>query len=321
MTNRRSLSVHRNEAGPDSLVEVTCRTLHGRFLLRPSRDLNEIILGILGRAARRYRVRLCAFVYLSNHCHLLLRPADARQLARFMGFVNGNLAKEAGRLHRWRERIWGRRYTAIVVSHEEPAQLARLRYVLEQETKEGLVRRPQDWPGAHSIQALLDGRPMRGIWFDRTREYEARRCGQQPGKYEFAEEEILELSPLPAWEALDPEARREAVRSLIREIVREARKAQKSSGRAPLGVRRILNQDPHDRPERLQRSPAPRFHAQAWRVRKSLELAYHEFRLCFRQAAEDLRRGRPGVEFPEGCFPPPLPFARGRPLASPHLTL
>ena len=86
----------------DALVEVTCRTLHGRFLLRPSRNLNEIVLGILGRAVRLYGMKLCAFVYLSNHAHLLLRPADAQQLARFMGFVNGNLAKEAGRLHRWR---------------------------------------------------------------------------------------------------------------------------------------------------------------------------------------------------------------------------
>ena len=299
---------------PDSLVEVTCRTLHGRFLLRPSRDLNEVICGILGRAARRYRVKVCHFTYLSNHCHLLLRPADARQLARFMGFVNGNLAKEAGRLHRWRERLWGRRYAAIVVSHEEAAQVARLRYLLEQGTKEGLVRRPQDWPGAHSIQALLDGRPICGIWFDRTQEYEARRCGQRPGKYEFAEEETLELSPLPAWKPIGADARRDAVAGLLKEIEHEARRARAVSGRVPLGVRRILNQDPHERPERMRRSPAPRFHAQAWRVRKSLELAYHEFRLRYRQAAEDLRRGRPGVEFPAGCFPPPLPFPRGRPM-------
>ena len=301
---------------PDSLVEVTGRTVHGRFLLRPSRDLNEIVLGILGRAARRYCVRLCAFVYLSNHCHLLLRPADACQLARFMGFVNGNLAKEAGRLHRWRERFWGRRYTDIVVSHEEPAQVARLRYILEQGTKEGLVRRPQDWPGAHSVEALLDGRPIRGIWFDRTREYEARRCGQRPGKYEFADEETLELSPLPAWDTLEPSARREAVQSLLSEIQSAARKASRGSDSSPMGVRRILRQDPHDRPGHQHRSPAPRFHAQAWRVRKGLELAYYEFRVRFRQAAEDLKLGRTGVEFPPGCFPPRLPFARGQPAAS-----
>ncbi len=111
---------------PDSLVEVTSRTVHGRFLLRPSRELNTIVYGILGRAARRYRVRICAFVYLSNHAHLLLEPANAYELAGFMAYVNGNLAKEAGRLHRWRERFWGRRYRAIVVSDDEEDQVGLL---------------------------------------------------------------------------------------------------------------------------------------------------------------------------------------------------
>ena len=60
----------------DALVEVTCRTLHGRFLLRPSRDLNEIVLGILGRAVRRYGMKVCTFVYLSNHAHLLPWPQE-----------------------------------------------------------------------------------------------------------------------------------------------------------------------------------------------------------------------------------------------------
>ena len=124
-------------------------------------------------------------------------------------------------------------------------------------------------------------------------------------------------SPIPAWKTLDPKARREAVQRLVREIERQSRTVRKTSGRAPMGIRRILAQDPHDRPARTQaRSPAPRFHAHAWRVRKSLEIAYHEFRLMFRQAAEDLKRGRPGVEFPSGCFPPALPFARGRPTAA-----
>ena len=34
-----------------------------------------------------------------------------------MSFVNSNLAKKVGRLHRWRERFWGRRYRAIVHSN------------------------------------------------------------------------------------------------------------------------------------------------------------------------------------------------------------
>ena len=50
-----------------SLVEVTTRTLQGRFLLKPSPRLNSIVLGVLGRAQRRYGVTLHAFVFFSNH--------------------------------------------------------------------------------------------------------------------------------------------------------------------------------------------------------------------------------------------------------------
>jgi REP element-mobilizing transposase RayT len=297
---------------PHSLVEVTSRTIHGRFLLRPSRDLNEIVIGILGRAQLRYDVRLCAFIFLSNHSHLLTQPADALELAGFMDYVNGNLAKEAGRLHNWREKIWGRRYRAIVVSDDEETQTERLRYMLENGCKENLVRKPQDWPGASSTDALLTGHPLRGIWFDRTAEHNARRRGERVSKYDYAEELELRLSPLPAWKDRYPGEIRRKVLEIVRSIEADTRRKARDTGIAPLGVRRIRRQDPHSAPNRPSRSPAPRFHARAPRVRKGLELAYHAFRIAYQQAAEALRNGRIDAEFPAGCFRPPLPFTRAR---------
>ena len=49
------------------LFEVTVRTVQARFLLRPSVALNEIILGVLGRAQRLHEVEICCFVFVSNH--------------------------------------------------------------------------------------------------------------------------------------------------------------------------------------------------------------------------------------------------------------
>jgi REP element-mobilizing transposase RayT len=111
------------------LVEVTARTVQGRFLLKPSTGLREIFIGILARAAERYDVEVHAFVCLSNHYHLLCSPADAHALASLMLYLNTNLSKEAGRLHRWRGPLLQRRYQAIVVSNEDKAQIARLRYL------------------------------------------------------------------------------------------------------------------------------------------------------------------------------------------------
>ncbi len=49
------------------LFEVTVRTVQARFLLRPSVALNEIILGVLGRAQRLHEVEICSFAFASNH--------------------------------------------------------------------------------------------------------------------------------------------------------------------------------------------------------------------------------------------------------------
>ena len=281
-------------------MEVTTRTLQGRFLLRPSRDLNDIAVGIVH------------FVVLSNHMHALLVPRDAEQLALFMDYVNGNLAKEAGRLHDWRERFWGRRYRAIVVSDEPEAQKARLRYLFSQGCKEGLVRRPHDWPGASSTAALCSGEELRGWWFDRTAEFNARRHRELFSKYDHAEEQRLDLVPLPCWRKLPPEQRWARTRQMVREIEGETRERMRDQGSTPMGRKCIEAQHAHAIPASSHRSPAPRFHSATWQIRKALELAFYEFRLAYRQAAEDLRAGR-RTSFPTGSFPPRLPFARGRP--------
>lgn len=67
-----------------ALVEVTCRTIQGRLLLRPSAGLNDVIRGVLARAARLAGLAVHAPVFLSNHYHLLVSVTDAQQLAEFM---------------------------------------------------------------------------------------------------------------------------------------------------------------------------------------------------------------------------------------------
>jgi putative transposase len=293
------------------LVEVTCRTLQGRMLLCPSAKLNEIVIGILGRASRLYPIRLIAFAFLSNHYHLLLEVHDALQLSSFMRYVNSNLAREAGRLANWREKFWSRRYEAILVSGEERAQVERLKYLLAQGCKEGLVARPQDWPGVHAVGALLGEETLEGFWFDRTQEYAANHRGQAFERLQYATPERLELAPLPTWKHLRPEIYRQRVAELVADIVAEAAADREASGRAPLGPLGVQAQNPHDRPARMKKSPAPFCHAASRWARKALRDAYSEFFGEFRDAAERWKLGDRGACFPVGSFPPGLPFVGG----------
>ncbi len=302
---------------PRALVEVTQKAIHGRYLLRPSRDLVEIFNGVLICAANRYPVEVCAFTCLSNHSHMLVIPEDCQALSAFMGYFAGNVAKEIGRLHDWRQKLFGRPYSHVVVSDEVAAQEQRLRYLLSNGCKEGLVKRPEDWPGPSSTEALLTGRTVRGVWFDRSAEYEARRCNRSFGKYEFAEVHDLELTPIPAWAHLSFGERRERVREMVRQITAETREQTEKTGRSTVGVKRILRQDPHDKPAKSKSSPKPIVHAKSPGVRRAMKIEFYLFRSAYREASEALRAGDFSVEFPPGSHRPRLPFVTGMPPPAP----
>jgi len=244
---------------------------------------------------------------------MLLVPEDGEALSDFMAYFAGNLAKEVGRLHDWRQKLYGRRYSHVVVSDEPGAQEERLRYLLSNGCKEGLVRRPEDWPGPSSTEALLTGATVRGVWFDRSAEYEARRCKRSFSKYEFSEVHDLSLAPIPAWAGLTPEERCGRIREMVLQITAAAREKSKERGQEPLGVRRILLQDPHSKPEETKRSPKPIVHAVSGSVRMAMRIEFYLFRRAYREAAEALRNGDSAVEFPAGAHRPRLPFVKGRP--------
>lgn len=296
------------------LVEVTCRTIQGRFLVRPSSQVNLAIKGTLGRAQRYFGLRVVACVFLSNHYHLLVIPDSEQQLASFMHFLNTNLSKQLGRLHDWQGTLFQARYKAIPVSDEEEAQVARLRYLLGHGAKEGLVARPGDWPGVQCVTEFIQGpNRLRGIWYERTAIWEAEQRGKFLSERERLTREELELSPLPAWESMSTERHRQASRELVADIEERAREARAETSSKLLGEQAILSQNPHDRPQVSKRSPAPIAHAATVETWLAMKIAYREFVLAYREAAERWRQGFEAT-FPAGCFPPrPAFLARAGP--------
>lgn len=286
------------------MVEVTCRTMQGRFLMRPSPECCDVILGVLARAKNRYKPKLHGYAFLSNHYHLLLSVRDAHQLARFMQYLNSNIARKLGPRVKWSNSFWSRRYQAVPVSREDAAQIGRLRYVLSQGTKEGLVASPLDWPGPHCAQALIGDQVFRGHWFDETRAYSARKRGKSFEQDDFKTLETATLDPLPCWKHASLAMRHAYIRELVREIERESA-IEEPSARGPFDPGNV---DPHEKPASFRPRPAPFAHCASATVRRELWNAYHWFLAAYRDASEKFRDGDLSVPFPEGCFPPPPSF-------------
>ncbi len=292
---------------PDTTVEITTRTVRGEYLLRPSEELNEIILGILGRAQLMYGIWLHLFVFMSNHYHLIATIPDAKVLADFACYLNGNLAREANRQLGREGPVWSRRYRSIEIL-DDVAMVDRAHYLTSHGCKEGLVGRPIDWPGATSVQALLTGEPARGFWFDRAEESYHRNLGRTVGRYDFATSYDVQLSPLPCWDHLTEAERVDRVAALVAQIEEETRVQNLADERTPHGPAAVLAQDPYSHPENFEKRPAPPCHTAVYSLREAFITTYYAFVDAYTEASAQFRSGHLDTEFPADCFPPPLPF-------------
>jgi REP element-mobilizing transposase RayT len=294
---------------PDVVYEFTTRTIQERFLLRPSAESRELILGVIARAQLLYTtVQVYAFVFLSNHYHLLCSAGDGDELALFIGYVNGNVARELGRLHSWRGALWGRRVRPIPVL-DDAALVERFRYLLANGVKEGLVASPREWPGASAVPALLGSMSLPGTWIDRDGLRRARAKDRNASATRFTSHPEVVLSPLPCWRDLGPDELRSHHEQIIGEIEQEAATAS----RPVLGVAAILAQDPHAAPAASAHRPAPLCHTTSSALREAFGRLYGAFAAAFREAtnAAGKTTGWLGkLAFPTGSFPRPRWFLR-----------
>ena len=167
------------------------------------------------------------------------------------------------------------------------------------------------------VTAALAGKPLEGRWYNRTREYGERQRGEVVDAEAWATDEVLVLSPLPCWADLTDEVIGERVADLAEQASAEAALERKLTGREVLGVEKVLAMDPLSSPETVERSPQPRFHAFRAAIWKQMWVAYALVLAAYRDAAEKLKEGDREAVFPEGTFPPGLPFVafscRGQP--------
>lgn len=287
---------------------ITCRTFQARKLMTPRSPLvRDVCGGVLAKAASVSGVRLHAYVFLSNHLHLIVR-AQGEQLARFMKYLLGNLSKKLGPLcdPGWWNRFWERRYSASPIL-DECALKERLRYVLAHGVKEGLVARVADCEGLHCAAQLVDEEPRRFVWFNWTRRWRTRTRkdgavspGVQPYDDELGEAVQLELEPLPQWAAESPPRRRMRMRALEAEVERDA-----APQHPPLGPSAVCRQTT-ERSRLRKRGGRPACHASTREGRLQYASFFRAFSDAFRAAARRWLAGDVRAEFPHGSFRPHL---------------
>ena len=111
----------------------------------------------LARAMLKYGsgIEIFAFAFLSNHFHILLKDTLG-QLAQFMCYFEGNVARAVNRELGRHGKFWGRAYDDMIVDGEEEFW-DRWLYTTCNAVKAGLVEKAEHWEGATSIPMCLTG--------------------------------------------------------------------------------------------------------------------------------------------------------------------
>ena len=211
-----------------------------------------------------------------------------------MQYLNSNIARELGRLHNWREKFWSCRYRATAVL-DDAAVVDRMKYILSNSVKEGLVKHPRYYPGVHCYRHLVEGPPLHGTWVNRTSMH------TEPGLTEAdaSESLTLTLSRLPQYNDMSEIAYRELIKELTNDMLTEIVKPTRV-----LGQKRILNQDPLSSPRKSNKTPAPLCHTICARLRARFRQAFKDFVSAYKEAYIQLSRGHFKDVFPEGSIPP-----------------
>lgn len=287
------------------VLEVTCRTIQGRFLLTPSEKVNQIILGILGRALGLYKgILLIDFTFLSNHYHFQLIAENEEQLSRFMGYVNGMLARKiAAKIHNWKAKTWGRRYTSIPIL-DEKQMVRKLHYIYSQSFHHNLVKNPENWPGVSTLNTRLHNKKLIGIWYNETAMSAARKRGDIVAPEDYATTYEIKLAPLPCWSDLSESEYREKIVDILVDIALEPQSRWESKKGKPFGVKAILEQNPHKVPFKMSFKKAPKCHASNRDDKHAYEQRLRKIRIAYDKCVERLYNGEYDVDFPDYCFPP-----------------
>ncbi len=132
---------------PGKLYEITARTQDGRHWF--SAELRDCLSFSIARAQKTCNIKIFAYAVLSNHYHMLVSAEGPQDMARFLQIAHASMARAVNRHWKRKGRVWARRASIVRVSDEPAAQLARLRYILANGSKEGLVRHPAQWGGPH----------------------------------------------------------------------------------------------------------------------------------------------------------------------------
>lgn len=292
---------------PAKIRLVTLRTEQAALWMIPFAPVNEIIGGVVARYQEIFGIEIFAYVFLSNHKHLLVR-APYRNLDEFEENVNREIARRINKLNGRQGRFWAKRYSDQECVRDDGV-LEALTYVASNPVRHGLVEDPDEWPGLNFIEHLDRG-PKRWFTFTHYSKLIVRNLRELDtakvfGRYVRTKHAIT-LSKLPQFEHLPFEEYAKEIRVRVQLRVSDLVSIRRMNGKGFMGRDKILRQRVGSIPKEISKSPRPICYSKDRATIIEFRAIYSQRRRQYDASSRRYRSGDLDVLFPENTFKPPL---------------
>lgn len=184
---------------------ITNRCNQEALHLVPSDSVNEILVRNLHLASKRYQVPVRAFVFMSNHFHLIIERlfgVPQRHLELFMCFFESRVAQEIHLLSGGYGHFWQGRYHSKEISSNLSLERA-VQYVLDNPIRAGLVSSLEEYPGVVSHNEHYERNHFTVMVLDRQA---WRRAGRPKDKTPYCYPEVFSAVALSSEARFIPSA-------------------------------------------------------------------------------------------------------------------
>ena len=301
---------------------VTSRTETG-LPLPPTGVVNHLLWGILARGQERYSVKVCHFIFLANHFHMLLVVETPEDVSNFVGYVKCESAHAVNRLLGRRQRtIWLDGYDSPILLTATDA-MHYIRYIYLNASRANLEESINVYPGVSSWEMYVSGGHSKNchrVSRDSIQELVSPQLSINEQRKLLCEYEklpgsrhVFELAPnawMDCFDEVNPAEAKEINSKIIEEIREEelilAKKRRKNKQRV-IGSTALRRQSMNVEYEPKKYSPRMICVSEDKALRKSFIETFKLLVAEARRVYESWRIGDTRKRIPPGMFAPRMP--------------
>ena len=300
---------------PGALVLITKKTCDDFCLIRPDGKVEWVLLYLLLHRLKRYGLELHAFIFLSNHFHLVVTDVKGN-LPAFMRDFLSESSKAVQIALGVKRTIWSsKRYASTELLDRSTAERY-IAYCQTNPTEAGLTL-PRDWPGLTSARTQFGGflEARRPEFYCREHRAEVIKVPLSPlptmlgeSAKDTQDRAVLSNSPEDSTEAKQAANRlcrrlQSAIDSRVEKRVEEILEKRKRNKQGELaGSSAVLKTSRWKRGNPPDRGITPRFAGSDADVREYASAEYKAFCSEHRDAVERYVAGETNVLFPHGTW-------------------